>query len=163
MWFSRGWTLQELIAPRDLWFYDKDWTSLGSRSLLSKRIEVAVKALLIELPDFRSCSIAKRMSWASRRQTTREEDIAYCLLGLFDINMPLVYGEGPKAFTRLQLGIMKHSNDESIFAWESPDHGDSELMAVFLETRLTPALKVTTLIYYLHRLRNVSKTLAGSL
>ena len=65
----------------------------------------------------------------------------FCLLGLFDINMPLLYGEAPKAFTRLQLEIMRHSNDESIFAWVSPDYGDSELMAVFLETRLTPALR----------------------
>ena len=60
-----------------------------------------------------------RMSWASRRRTTRREDIAYCLFGLFDVNMPLLYGEGEKAFTRLQLEVIRKSDDESIFAWTS--------------------------------------------
>lgn len=55
------------------------------------------------------------MSWASGRVTTREEDIAYCLLGIFDVNMPLLYGEGGKAFMRLQEEIIKRSNDLSIF------------------------------------------------
>lgn len=63
--------------------------------------------------------IAQRMSWASTRETTREEDLAYCLLGLFNINMPLLYGEGKAAFTRLQHAIIAQSNDQSIFAWTS--------------------------------------------
>lgn len=63
-------------------------------------------------------SVAAKMSWVSKRQTSREEDMAYCLLGLFDVNMPLLYGErGRKAFLRLQLEIIKNSDDESIFAW----------------------------------------------
>lgn len=62
-------------------------------------------------------SIAQRMSWASRRQTTRIEDQAYCLLGLFGVTMPLVYGEGTRAFVRLQEEIIKESDDQSIFAW----------------------------------------------
>jgi hypothetical protein len=57
------------------------------------------------------------MSWVSRRQTTKKEDTAYCLLGLFDVNMPLLYGEGDKAFMRLQHELLKNSDDESIFAW----------------------------------------------
>lgn len=61
--------------------------------------------------------VAQRMSWAPHRQTTREEDQAYCLLGLFNVYMPLVYGEGSKAFSRLQEEIMKISNDASIFIW----------------------------------------------
>jgi len=61
-----------------------------------------------------------KMSWASKRETSRTEDIAYCLMGIFDINMPLLYGEGKKAFLRLQLEILKRSDDESIFAWISP-------------------------------------------
>ncbi|KAL8990621.1 MAG: hypothetical protein Q9177_000771 [Variospora cf. flavescens] len=60
------------------------------------------------------------MSWASKRQTSRTEDMAYCLLGLFDVNMPLLYGEGHKAFMRLQHEIIKQSSDDSIFAWSSP-------------------------------------------
>lgn len=65
--------------------------------------------------------IAKRMRWAAERRTARSEDIAYSLLGLFDVNMPLLYGEGgPKAFVRLQLKIMRKSADSSLFAWADP-------------------------------------------
>ena len=59
------------------------------------------------------------MSWAAHRKTTRTENIAYCLLGLFDVNMPLLYGEREHAFTRLQREIIQHTSDETIFAWES--------------------------------------------
>lgn len=60
-----------------------------------------------------------RMSWISKRRTSREEDMAYSLLGLFNVNMPLLYGEGRKAFVRLQMEIIKNSDDESVFAWET--------------------------------------------
>ena len=66
---------------------------------------------------FGDVSIAQRMSWASHRSTTRIEDEAYCLLGLFGINMPLIYGEGRRAFLRLQEEILQRSSDQSIFAW----------------------------------------------
>jgi len=70
------------------------------------------------------------MSWASRRETTRPEDQAYCLLGIFGVNMPPLYGEGPSAFLRLQLEIMRISNDETIFAWEDDSVTSSGLLAV---------------------------------
>ena len=70
------------------------------------------------------------MSWISRRETTRAEDIAYCLLGIFDVNMPLLYGEGErKAFLRLQQEIIRISSDESIFAWTTQDLWSSGLFA----------------------------------
>lgn len=73
------------------------------------------------------------MSWAAARYTTRVEDIAYCLIGLFDINMPLLYGEGPKAFIRLQLEILNRWDDDSLFAWKhwlgEVDHKCSGLLA----------------------------------
>ena len=69
------------------------------------------------------CSVAKRMSWAARRETTRIEDLAYSLLGIFDVNMPLLYGEGMRAFRRLQEEIIKRYNDLTIFAWEAPRYG----------------------------------------
>jgi hypothetical protein len=89
--------------------------------------------------DVRLASVAKRFSWAALRETSRTEDIAYCLLGIFDVNMPLLYGEGKKAFIRLQEEIMKSSNDYSLFAWgtidesagpepENPDASGSHLM-----------------------------------
>ncbi|KAK7424481.1 hypothetical protein QQX98_000446 [Neonectria punicea] len=63
---------------------------------------------------------ASKMSWAAKRVTTRPEDIAYCLLGMFDVKMPLLYGEGrEKAFVRLQEEFLKFSDDETIFAWET--------------------------------------------
>lgn len=60
------------------------------------------------------------MSWAAQRQTRRIEDIAYCLMGLFSVNMPMLYGEGSKAFLRLQKKIWKQCEDQSLFMWSDP-------------------------------------------
>lgn len=119
-WFSRGWTLQELLAPLWVEFYATDWTFVGTRSdhcgVLSQITGIHEHALLYQ--NLEGFSIAQRMSWASSRTTTRPEDLAYCLLGLFDVNMPLLYGEGGKrAFLRLQEEIMRGSDDHTIFAW----------------------------------------------
>ena len=128
-WFTRGWTLQELIAPREVEFFSKDWKALGSRSNLFKEISEITRISHNVLREsnrkaLRRTSIAQKMSWASRRVTTRSEDIAYCLLGLFEVNMALLYGEGTNAFIRLQKKILKRSNDQSIFAWTVPrPHG----------------------------------------
>ncbi|KAG9242985.1 heterokaryon incompatibility protein-domain-containing protein, partial [Calycina marina] len=118
-WFMRGWTLQELIAPRNIVFYCESWIELGTKETLQKDIsyitDIEQSVLLSGLID--KVSIARRMSWASKRETTRLEDRAYSLLRIFDVNMPLLYGEGKRAFTRLQEEIMKHSEDHSLFAW----------------------------------------------
>ncbi|KAI1407251.1 HET-domain-containing protein [Hypoxylon sp. FL1857] len=119
-WFRRGWTLQELIAPRRLVFYSNSWENIGDRRELASDISTITGievALLQGRANLHAVSIAKKMSWAARRETTRVEDIAYCLLGLFDVNMPLLYGEGSKAFVRLQEEIIKTSNDHTIFCW----------------------------------------------
>ncbi|KAE8442823.1 hypothetical protein EG329_002795 [Mollisiaceae sp. DMI_Dod_QoI] len=110
-WFTRGWTLQELIAPPHVQFYFTDWTSLASKDELSSLITeiTSVDKFSLGGGDLRQASIAKRMSWASKRVTTRKEDIAYCLLGIFDANMPMLYGKGDKAFVRLQEEIIKDS------------------------------------------------------
>ncbi|OTB00391.1 hypothetical protein M426DRAFT_267724, partial [Hypoxylon sp. CI-4A] len=98
-WFTRGWTLQELLAPQDVIFFQDDWIPIGEKRLL----------------------VARRMSWAAKRVTTRPEDMAYCLMGIFSVNMPMLYGEGgEKAFLRLQEEIMKQSDDQSLFAWVNP-------------------------------------------
>ena len=125
-WFGRGWTLQELLAPHEVIFYqlamdsDEEATFVGTRTSLSKTLShitgIERQFLCARSPVW-DASVAKRMSWASRRTTTRAEDIAYCLLGLFDVNMPLLYGEGTKAFQRLQEAIISQSDDETIFAW----------------------------------------------
>lgn len=133
-WFKRGWTLQELIAPQILRFYSAEWSFLGNRGALATSVREATgipETLLADRPQqmdelaavhcLHTTSIAKRMSWARSRKTTREEDLAYCLMGIFNVNMPLLYGEGgKKAFVRLQEEIMRTSGDQSILVHTGP-------------------------------------------
>ncbi|RDL40149.1 uncharacterized protein BP5553_00128 [Venustampulla echinocandica] len=121
-WFTRGWTLQELVAPREIVFYSSDWTLLGSKLKISDKLckITNIDAEVLATGAFHHVSIAGRMSWAASRQTTRVEDLAYCLMGIFDINMPLLYGEGKKSFIRLQEEILRVSDDSSLFAWGLP-------------------------------------------
>jgi hypothetical protein len=131
-WFTRGWTLQELLAPKVLIFYARDWSLIGPRRRLCKEISdiTGIPLDILSGRDFRQASVAQRMAWASKRQTTRTEDMAYCLLGIFDVNMPMVYGEGSKAFMRLQEEIMKNSTDHSLFAWGIHPAGTAAIDAV---------------------------------
>ena len=117
-WFTRGWTLQELLAPRVMEFLDKDWRFLGDKDSLKDHISSITVIGQHYILDIKEASAAQKMSWASGRKTTRLEDMAYSLMGIFEVNMPLLYGEGTNAFTRLQHEIVKVSDDESIFAWE---------------------------------------------
>ncbi|PMD25909.1 HET-domain-containing protein [Hyaloscypha hepaticicola] len=133
-WFTRGWTLQELIAPDTVLFFDSDWLSFGTKKSLKDRIEDRTgipQSILNGSKRVQSCPVACRMSWAANRQTTRTEDMAYCLLGIFNIHMPLLYGEGQVAFTRLQEEICRKTTDMSLFAWKSiqPDDLYSGLLA----------------------------------
>ncbi|KAM5365849.1 hypothetical protein ACJA88_012363 [Fusarium oxysporum] len=121
-WFTRGWTLQELIAPSSMIFFDKGWRELGTKislvHVLSQRTNIP-ESILCDSEELETTSIAQRMSWAADRVTTRKEDGAYSLMGIFGINMPLLYGEGDKAFHRLQVEIMRVSDDHSLFAWKA--------------------------------------------
>ena len=109
--------MQELLAPERVVFYDASWQEMGSRSYLQHDISRISRIAPSYLTNPAAASVATKMSWASRRTTTREEDLAYSLLGLFDINMSLIYGEGSKAFFRLQSEIIRSSTDQSIFVW----------------------------------------------
>ncbi|KAI1792683.1 HET-domain-containing protein [Ganoderma leucocontextum] len=119
-WFRRGWTLQELVAPFEVIILSKDWKVIASKRDLVDLIEeitnISAEALLHEI-SLDKYSVAQRLSWASRRKTTRVEDQAYSLLGMFDIHMPTLYGEGERAFRRLQEAIMQRISDQSLFAW----------------------------------------------
>jgi len=120
-WFTRGWTLQELLAPNVVEFYDHDWNLIGTKCNLVSLIEHATGIRAQYLHDralIREANVGTKFSWASRRQTSRSEDIAYHLLGLLDVNMPMLYGEGTRAFYRLQLEILRQSTDHTIFAWQ---------------------------------------------
>ncbi|KAK3991124.1 heterokaryon incompatibility protein-domain-containing protein [Cladorrhinum sp. PSN332] len=143
-WFTRGWTLQELIAPPEVRFYSREWNFIGSRFTRSKEIfEITgVDPFVLGGGDIKRVCAARRMFWASRRFTTRGEDLAYCLLGIFDVNMPMQYGEGAeRAFRRLQEAIIRSygrsvdeptSVDLSIFAWQDGfDWEGSGLDAIF--------------------------------
>jgi len=123
LWFTRGWTLLELLAPQNISFFSVGWNCLGTKSSL---VEILTRTTRIPINILNGThsvldeSIAKRFSWASHRYTTRPEDIAYCLLGLFDVNIPILYGEGgQKAFFRLQEELIRRYDDESIFAWRA--------------------------------------------
>ncbi len=147
--------LQELIAPVEICFYDRQWTFITTRQmskLLFARItginesmldwpnqdkHIVGKDHVLEIRHLRryleNFSIAQRMSWAASRQTSRVEDTAYSLLGLFDTNMPMLYGEGGNAFIRLQEHILRNSTDQTIFAW---DHIDPTSSMVRPERRI---------------------------
>ncbi|KAM5545418.1 hypothetical protein V8D89_001031 [Ganoderma adspersum] len=118
-WFRRGWTLQELIAPLHLMFLSQDWAVIGPKYALVGIVQeitgISDEALL-HITSLDQFSVAQRLSWASIRVTTRVEDLAYSLLGIFDINMPTLYGEGERALRRLQEQIMQRIPDQSLFA-----------------------------------------------
>lgn len=195
-WFTRGWTLQEMLAPRLCVFCTGDWEVLGhitrdlkdewdpylqprqrggdftvngSRDwklinfekcygadlagLVSRASGVQVGYLTGQL-SVRSASIARRMSWAANRDTSRVEDMAYSLLGLFDVNMPLLYGEGSKAFLRLQKEIIGISNDQSIFAWTNLLTGHSKTDGTNTEPGLlAPSIRHFQSSGYIYRSR----------
>jgi hypothetical protein len=118
-WWTRGWTLQELIAPQNVIFYNREWVEIGSKGYLGILISLITGISRPHLRDYENASVAQKMSWASRRMTSRPEDLAYSLMGIFQVHMPPLYGEGAtRAFERLQLEILSKSDDESLFAWQ---------------------------------------------
>lgn len=160
-WFNRGWTLQELIAPRNAVFFDKNWIGFGSRddalfAAICDRTRILPQVFTSRhcmcpsishsgtlsllrngkckgcnakdnLPDILgSLNAAVIMNWAANRATTRIEDMSYSLIGLFNINLPLLYGEGDKAFMRLQSAILARNNDHSLLLWrEKPERDEA--------------------------------------
>ncbi|KAI9149644.1 Vegetative incompatibility protein [Paramyrothecium foliicola] len=158
-WFSRGWTLQELIAPRRALFFDRKWICFGERNrdllgricertgigmevFMSKRCRCNATTSQVRDDECLLCksqdllpqvldgfAASTKMTWAASRSTTRREDQAYSLLGLFNVNMPLLYGEGRKAFIRLQEAIIRQSNDPSILLWRSDEASESGCLA----------------------------------
>lgn len=118
-WFTWGWTLQELIGSQNLEFHDSAWQHRGTKSGLRDRISDITRIDITVLKNnkfLKSILIDKRISWAINRKTTRIEDLSYCLISIFDINMPMMYGEGTEVFERLQEAIIKETTDMSIFA-----------------------------------------------
>ncbi|KAG8214298.1 hypothetical protein J3R82DRAFT_9248 [Butyriboletus roseoflavus] len=131
-WFTRGWTLQELLAPKRITFYNKEWASIFGNAVCPAEsrndkedwrvLGTITKVTGIPAGDLRhfrpGCErVSEKMRWASQRGTTRAEDVAYALLGIFDITIPISYGEGQWAFHRLMEGIAQRSSEPGFFAW----------------------------------------------
>ncbi|PVH71123.1 vegetative incompatibility protein HET-E-1 [Cadophora sp. DSE1049] len=116
-WFTRGWTLQELLAPRSVEFFSREGNGLGSKRTLERQIHeiTGIPATALRENPLSQFNIDERFSWAKSRQTTRGEDKAYSLFGIFDIQMPLLYGEGEvKAFQRLRETIEKPLKEQKV-------------------------------------------------
>ena len=120
-WFTRGWTLQELIAPPIVEFYDACWADLGTRTSLQPQLTqiTGINRNVLTGGDPLRYTVVVKLSWAARRQTSRLEDQAYCLLGILGVSMPLLYGEGRRAFRRLQEEILRVDEDYTLFAWNA--------------------------------------------
>ncbi|KAI6124333.1 hypothetical protein EDD17DRAFT_1610096 [Pisolithus thermaeus] len=120
-WFGRAWTLQELLAPRNVCFFAKDWKKIGTKAglanVISSVTDIHIDALMHpeRIPRF---SVATRMSWAKGRKSSKPEDKVYALMGLFCVRLPIEYGQGEtETFMKLQHEIMRITDDQSILAW----------------------------------------------
>ena len=143
-WFTRGWTLQELLAPKAIKFFSKSWSPLTAKpndkipdlelgcplwEIISNITQIPVDQLLNFEPGINS--VSERMVWVSKRKTTRVEDMAYCLIGIFNVPLSIAYGEGRMAFHRLQVEIVQRSHDRGLFIWNGPNSSQSPLNSMF--------------------------------
>ena len=137
-WFKRGWTLQELLAPITVEFFSRECQRLGDKRSLRQMIHeiTGIADSALQGTNLSQFSVEERLSWIDRRQTKLEEDKAYSLLGIFDISMPLIYGEGgQKAFKRLQEEIEKHV--KGLLQRPAPAQQDREDQECIQHLRLT--------------------------
>lgn len=112
-WFTRGWTLQELLAPASVEFFSEDSVCLGNKKSLEQQIHdiTGIHALALRGGVLSQFDIEERFRWTESRTTSREEDLSYCLFGIFDISLPVIYGEGKnRAQRRLRQEIANNTN-----------------------------------------------------
>ncbi|KAG8836279.1 hypothetical protein FRC17_007429 [Serendipita sp. 399] len=166
-WFSRGWTLQELLAPKRFAFYSSYWMQITNGDSTRHPVELerekeeygekywheggstkktqeeASETFLwatiadvtgIDIEDLLNFKpglydVGKRMGWASKRVTTRIEDMAYCLIGIFGVNLSIAYGEKERAFYRLQVEILQNSNSKALFDWQGDASNYNSMLA----------------------------------
>lgn len=131
-WTNDIWAIPQIIFPRAAYFYSSEWKQIGTKKSLLPHLsaDTGIDEPVLEDSDcLEDYSIARRMSWASDKTALPVEDSAYALLGLFDVSMPIIYGEGPKAFLRFQEEIIRDTDDFSLLAWDSLD--DQEYHGLF--------------------------------
>ncbi|KAF9472408.1 hypothetical protein BDN70DRAFT_970958, partial [Pholiota conissans] len=125
-WFTRGWTLQELLAPKTFKFYSYEWIQLAQgpndreNSVILSFIQQTTTISYVELRNITVIPFSRRMQWAAFREVTREEDMAYALMGIFNVCISIAYGEGAdRAFLRLLEEIIKTapSGAMDLFNW----------------------------------------------
>ena len=134
-WFTRGWTLQELIAPVTIKFFNKDWKPIiaGDNdkdddwflNRISAITGVGQQSLRSFSPSYYDL---EPLFWASKRRTTRIEDMAYCLIGFFGLTLSIAYGEGKRAFFRLQMELLEAGNDIKLLTWSYGEHSERNTM-----------------------------------
>jgi hypothetical protein len=137
-WFTRGWTLQELLAPARMKFYDKSWqdfTAAPNDKDHTQMLDALCRATGIPKRDLEhfvpaTARVQEKMYWASKRRTTKIEDAAYSLMGIFDVSIPVVYGEGHVSFHRLVEEIMRRCDELWVFAWAGPSSGQGNTNAI---------------------------------
>ncbi|ETS84947.1 hypothetical protein PFICI_02972 [Pestalotiopsis fici W106-1] len=134
-WFNRGWTLQELIAPRHVSFFSSDGGWLGDKQSLEQEIH---KITSIPVPALQGVSLStfdteERISWSVHRTTTRAEDKAYSLLGILGIHMPLIYGEGEESFDRLRAALSSQTFGKSQATQTTGLDSQADLRKLLLE------------------------------
>ena len=141
-WFTRGWTLQELLAPKAIKFFSQSWRPITAKpndKISDDKLGIPLWNVIsgitgipeVQLVDFEPgiIDVRERMVWASKRKTTRIEDMAYCLIGIFNIPLSIAYGEGPMAFYRLQAEIVQRSHDRGLFAWNGSPSSHNSMFA----------------------------------
>ncbi|KAH6692771.1 NACHT domain-containing protein, partial [Leptodontidium sp. MPI-SDFR-AT-0119] len=166
-WFTRGWTLQELLAPRSVEFFSRNCERLGDKGTLKRQIQeiTAIPISALDVALLSQFTVEERLSWAENRQTTRGEDMAYSLLGIFGIHLPLIYGEGKEhAFRRLKKKIQKSLTGD-------PGKGKTMLICGIIDemspwTKLRDKEATTLLAYFFcqatdDRIDNASAALRG--
>ncbi|KAI0372721.1 hypothetical protein BV20DRAFT_1119713 [Pilatotrama ljubarskyi] len=119
-WFTRRWTLQGPIAPRFVVFLSKTWTVIGTKLSLTRTIEEVTgvdRDVLTYAKLLEAFSVARRMSWVAGRQTSRFEDEAYSLMGIFGVYMPTIYEEGHNAFVLLEDSSASGLHDQALSGW----------------------------------------------
>lgn len=123
-WIRNVWAIPQIVFSRVAFFYSSDWSLIGTKKsllpYLSSRMGID-QEVLEDSDSLEEFSLARRMSWASDMTASRVEDFAYALVGLFDVSMSILYGEGQKAFLKLQEEIMGDTDDFSLIAWDKID------------------------------------------
>ncbi|KAH9935205.1 HET-domain-containing protein [Epithele typhae] len=151
-WHWRGWTLQELLAPAFVLFMSKDWKMIGNKHQLAQTLANITgidEHYLTRDVSFLNAPIAMKMSWAAKRKTTRVEDEAYSLFGLFNVNLPTLYGEGRQAFFRLQVELSRVSLDTTLFVWGGMHKSNTDMLSSATLEMMRPAHRISPDTYLL--------------